>query len=352
MIKRVLFIGLGSAGQRHLRNILKLLGDDIEIIAYRYHKSERVFDSDMKIIANETLTDTYGIREFDSYEKALDAKPDIVIIANPNNMHVSYAIQAAQKGIDIFIEKPLAVNLERTEELEETIHKKDVVCQVGFQQRYHPCIKLIKSYLETEKLGEIVSVNVEVGERISKMHCYEDYQDMLESHRKLGGGVVLCQVHELDYIFWLFGMPDSVYSVGGKRSTFDIDVEDAATTIFRYKKENNEFAVVLHQDFLQYPPVRKCKIIGTKGRIEVDLLNACFCYQGYEESKAVNKIFDGFDRNEMFMAEMRDFFECVEARNRPKCDAEEALMSTKIGLAIKKSFEEKREVKINECEHI
>lgn len=348
MIKKVLFVGLGSAGQRHLRNLLELLGDHIEVMAYRYHKSERVFNSDMKVVADEGLAQKYRISEFDDYEKALDEKPDIVIIANPNNMHIPYALKAAERGIDLFIEKPLSVTLDMTDELADMIDRKHLVCQVGFQQRYHPCIRQAKEYLEEGKLGKIVSVNAEVGERISRMHSYEDYRGMVEARKDLGGGVVLCQVHEIDYLLWLFGMPDSVVSVGGKRSDFEIDVEDTATTLFRYKQGEDEFAILLHQDFIQYPPSRKCKIIGTKGRIEMDLLNSRFCYVDYETEKGDEEIFSDFNRNEMFIAELKNFLSCVESRKLPECDVRAARNRTKIGIAIKKSFADMREIKVSE----
>lgn len=348
MIEKVLFVGLGSAGQRHLRNLLEILGDGIEIMAYRFHKSERVFNSDMQVIEDETLTDKYKIKEIDDYGKALDEEPDIVIIANPNNMHIPFALEAAKKGIDIFIEKPLAVTLEHTNELVEIINRKGVICQVGFQYRYHPCIRLAKEYLEKKKIGEVISVNAEVGERLSKMHCYENYHSMIESHQELGGGVVVCQSHELDYLFWLFGEPFSVYSIGGKRSGYDIDVEDTASSILRYKDNEKEFAVIIHQDFLQHPSVRRCTILGTEGRVELDLLGGRFLYEGYETNVKQEKYFKNFVRNDMFLEEMRHFINCVKIRKNPECDVQAALASTRMGLIIKESIRVEREIRVDE----
>ena len=348
MVRKVLFVGLGSAGQRHLRNLLKLSGKDIEISAYRSRKNERVFSPDMKIIENETLAGKYGIREFYDYEKALDERPDVVVIANPNSMHVPYALTAAQRGIDLFIEKPLSTSLERTKELAEIVEEKKIICQVGFQYRYHPCVRLMKEYLDKGKVGQPVLIHAEVGERISRMHSYEDYRNMLEAHKHLGGGVVLCQVHELDYLSWVLGEPESLYSIGGSKGGFEMNVEDTATTILRYKRECSEFAVMIHQDFIQYPPVRRCKRVGADGRMEADLFAHSFVYEDYKTEKSFKKVFNNLDRNDMFLAELKDFLECVESRKRPVCDVYSALTSTKIGLAIRKSFEEKREIGISE----
>ena len=346
MVKKVLFVGLGSAGQRHLRNLLEILDGEVEILAYRYHKNERVFDSNMQVVEGETLSSRYEIKEFSDYEEALNENPDVVIIANPNNMHIPYALKAAKQGCDLFIEKPLSTSLEQTEELIEEINRNHVICQVGYQYHYHPCIQLTKEYLEGKKLGRIVSVNAEVGERISRMHSYENYTDMLEGRKELGGGVVLCQIHELDYLLWLFGIPSSVCSVGGKRSDLEIDVEDTATTLLRYDGGVEEFAILLHQDFLQYPPSRTCKIVGTKGRIEIDLLKATFWYEDYESGVHIEESYRQFQKNDMFLAEMRDFLKSVDIRRNAKWDAKAALVSTKIGLSIKESFTRKRELDV------
>lgn len=347
MNRKVLFVGLGSAGQRHLRNLLQILNGNMDILAYRYHKSERVFDSDMQVVANETLAEKYGIVEFSDYARALDEEPDMVIISNPNSMHVEYALKAAQRKVDLFVEKPLCTSMDCVEELIDTIEKNNVICQVGYQYHYHPCIKQAKEYLKKNKLGKIVSVYAEVGERISKMHSYEKYTDMLEGRKELGGGVVLCQIHELDYLIWMFGMPQYIYSVGGKESDFHMDVEDTATTLMQYENEMGKFSIMLHQDFLQYPPSRKCKIIGTKGKIEIDLLKAMFVYTDYEAEESVEKIYSEFKKNDMFVDELQDFLKNMVIREKPEWDAAAALAATKAGLMIKESLRSSKGVFTN-----
>ncbi len=346
MAIKILFVGLGSAGQRHLRNLLGIFKNDITIAAYRSHKSERVFMPDMQIAEGEVLSEKYSFKEYENYDEALEMQPDIVFITNPNSMHLSYALKAAQKGCDLFIEKPICTEIERADELVNKIRKNNIICQVGFQYRYHPCVLLMKEYLDSKKLGRVVSVYAEIGECLTMMHKYEDYREMTESRSELGGGVVLSQIHELDFLQWLFGIPDKVYSVGGKLGDFEINVEDTATTLFRYCKDGVEFDVTLHQDFFQYPPVRKCRVIGTEGRLEINTLENCFLYEDYETGNSVEERFDGFARNEMFIAELKDFLDCVKTRREPECNAVSALASTRVALAVKKSFAEKREVEV------
>ena len=271
MIRSVLFVGLGSAGQRHLRNLRKSLGTDIDVRAYRVRKLQHVYDDQMRIIEGRNLDEEYDITVFTDYDEALKSQPDVVFITNQNSRHMEYAMQAAKAGCHLFIEKPLAVTMAGVDELKKTVRAKGKIACVGFQNRLHPCVKKAKEILESGLLGRIYMVYSELGEYLPGMHPWEDYRGMNESRREFGGGVVLCQLHELDYLYYLFGMPKEIYAVGGHRSGLEIDVEDTATALCRYDYRGNECAVNIHLDFLQTPPTRHCKIAGEFGRYEFSL---------------------------------------------------------------------------------
>lgn len=339
---KVLIIGLGSAGQRHMRNIKRILEENVEFIAYRVRKYSRTFDDNLQVIEGQDVNTTYNIREFDELDKALDEKPDIAFIANPNSMHMSCALQVARAGIDIFLEKPVSDSLEGCEELQSLINKNKLILYVGYQMRFHPCLLKLKKDIEENVIGKIVCVDCQMGELITGMHKYEDYRQMNEAKRKNGGGVVLCQIHELDYLYWIFGMPKEVYSIGNKYSELEIDVEDGATTICRYEKEEVEYPIIIHQDFLQSPPVRKCKVIGTEGRIEVDLLQNQYIVYGRDTVK--EEKFINFVRNDMFIEEMKCFLKYVETRNQETMTLNEGMGSLKIALAIKESIQKGKPV--------
>lgn len=338
MKRKALFIGLGSAGQRHMRNLKRILGDEIQFLAYRVRRLDRVFNDNLKIVEGKNVTEEYNIQEFDDIDQALLGKPDYVFIANPNSMHMEYALKAAEAGCDIFMEKPVSVSLEGTQKLKGLIQEKGLIFYTGYQMRFHPCVMKMKEIVENGTLGGIINVQCEIGELLTKMHPYEDYREMTEAQKKKGGGVVLCQIHELDYLSWIFGTPSQVYSVGGRYSNLEIDVEDSVSSILTYSREGKEvFPVCVHQDFLQNPPVRKCRITGTAGIFEMDLLKADYIIYR-EEGKIERKEFQDFNRNEMFLKELVCFLEMTDKRNQRSFTLEEGLESLKIALAIKESM--------------
>ena len=87
---------------------------------------------------------------------------------------------------------------------------------MGNQFRFHPCIKKIHQLVKQKKIGKIISVQVENGSYLPDWHPYEDHAISYASKKKLGGGVVLTQIHDIDYLYWIFGNPKSVFSVTGK----------------------------------------------------------------------------------------------------------------------------------------
>lgn len=343
---KILFVGLGSAGQRHLRNIKRLYGNDITVMAYRVRRFQRVFDDNMHIQENKELDKEFEIEVYDNYEEALKNKPEVVFITNRNSEHMEFALKAAQAGCHLFIEKPISDRLEGIDHLNCILKQKKKIAYIGYQNRLHPCIKKAREILEKNLLGNIYMVYSELGEYLPKMHPWEDYRNMHEARKELGGGVIICQLHELDYLYYLFGMPTELYSIGGKRSSLEINVEDSATTLCKYFNGKEEFAVNVHLDFLQSPPVRHCKIAGEFGRFEFDLIkNEYYLYLVNGESEY--RKYDEFTRNDMFLEELRLFMDAVNTQTDSPLNIEDGKKSIEFALALKESIETGNIVKID-----
>ena len=91
------------------------------------------------------------------------------------------------------------------------------------------------------------------------------------ANKSLGGGVILCFTHEIDYANYLFGKPLDVFCYGGKKSSLKLDVEDFAKLKINYKLKKNNFLVQIDLDFIQKIEKRYCKIFFEKGFVNWDL---------------------------------------------------------------------------------
>ena len=212
---KILFCGLGSIGQRHVRNLRKLLGDEVGILAYRTRKQSPVLNQDMTVQAGADIEQIYGIRSFANLDDALAERPDAVFVTNPNLLHLQVALAAARAGCHLFIEKPLSHSLDGIDELIEIVQRKKLVAFVAYQFRFHPGLRLMKTFIEEGRLGRLSAAHIVNGEYLPDWHPYEDYRQSHAARREQGGGCLSIQTHELDYAPWLFGMPSqSLLSAG------------------------------------------------------------------------------------------------------------------------------------------
>ena len=329
---KLLIIGCGSTGQRHLRN-LKIITTG-EIIAYRTRKKE------VKKLENK-----YHIQTYSNLEEALNQKPDAVLVTNPTSLHIQSALTAAKHGCHLFIEKPLSHTLDGIDELIGIVHKKNLVVLVGCNLRFHPCLQFIKKLLNEKRIGKVVSARVQMGQYLPDWHPWEDYRTMYSAQQSLGGGIILDAIHDLDYISWLLGDVTQVFSFSDKLSNLDIDTEDVAEILLRFKSGT---IVEVHLDYVQRYPSRSCEIIGDEGSIILDINKGTV--KVYTAEKKKWELFEqpnNYDINQTYLDEMVHFINCIEGKEEPLIGITDGLEVLKIALAAKKSAKYGRIIKIN-----
>ena len=185
---KVLMVGLGGIGQRHLRNLRTLLGNEVDIIAYRVRRLSRVITPTLQVDTDRDVEQVYGVRVFGELEAALAEKPDIAFICNPSSLHVPVALACVRAGCDLFIEKPLSGDMEGLPELQELVEGSSRVVMVGYQLRFHPCFLRLQEIVRSGVLGNLLAVRAAVGEYLPGWHRYEDYRQGLCRAGGLGRG--------------------------------------------------------------------------------------------------------------------------------------------------------------------
>jgi len=335
---KVLIVGLGSVGQRHLRNLRHIGDNKIEILAYRSRGRDIKIQEDMTAEFGVNLEEDYNIRVFRDYTKALEQDPDAAFITCPTRLHVPMALVAVEHNCHLFIEKPLSDSLEGIDELAQISREKKLITFIGYQLRFHPGLNHVQQLMTEGRIGQVFAVHIEVGEYLPSAHPYEDYREGYAARSDLGGGALLCLSHELDYSQRLFGMPQKIFALGGKLSQLEMDVDDVVDILMNGVVDGKSIPVHIHMDFVQYPPSRKCSIIGEKGKIfwdyysdRVDLYTA-----GKQHWESFE--FPDFQRNDMFLDELRHYIACLEGKEKPVVDINEGLRSLRIALAAKRSL--------------
>lgn len=335
---RVLFCGLGGIGQRHLRNLRSLLGDELDVHAYRVRRNRAKLRDNLTIEPDADLEDDYRVSIHHDLDRALAVAPAVVYVCNPSSMHTEIALAAAAAGSHLFIEKPLASSLDQLVELQALVRMNQRVCYVGYNFRFHPGLIRLKELLDAGHFGNVLSVRAEVGEYLPAWHKYEDYREMYAARAELGGGVILSQIHEMDLIYWFFGLPKTVLCRGGKLSSLEINVEDTASSLMQYDGPKGHFPISLLQDFVQRPAVRTFKIVGDTGVAVMDLIQTRLLVFGRDGEVVEDDGFPGFQRNDMFLSQSRHFLDCVAGRSTPRVGLDDGIQSLRLALAARESL--------------
>ena len=292
------------------------------------------------------LEKTFDLRVFSDLEEALSDRPDVAFICNPSSLHVPVALRAARAGCHLFIEKPLSHNSEAVSELIKLIDGKKLVGMMGYQMRFHPCLQYLHELLSRRAIGEVIAVRAEVGEYLPDWHPYEDYRHMYAAQEKLGGGVLLTQIHEIDYLQWLFGTPRRLLALGGHLSSLEIDVEDVVSILMECQVDGQLIPVHLQQDYIQRPASRTCQVICNDGKILVDLRALTVKVFDDKGKEIESKFYEGFDRNQLFVDEIQHFLACIERQEKPLVSIGDGAQSLQIALAAKQSLSTGQQVEL------
>ena len=346
-IRRALFVGLGGVGQRHLRNFVEVVGSDVELLAYRVRRERKVLSNSLAALPDADIEAEFPLQVFSDLNEALAQSPDLTIVANPTSLHVPVALSALEAGSDLFVEKPLSHDMDGVEILQRTARERGLIGFVAYQLRQHPDFRRVQTWLAQGRIGRVYSAHFEVGEYLPGFHPYEDYRRMYASRSDLGGGVTLTQIHELDLSYALFGLPTRVYSVGGRVSELEIDVEDLAVSILEYAHpDGRALPVSIHQDYLSRPKKRAASFIGESGRIEWSLSEPRLTLQDASGRTLEDHDTSDFERNQMFLDEMRHFVDCVRGRHQPEITLRDGAASLRIAHALKRSQRSRRPIEV------
>ena len=332
---KILIAGLGSIGRRHFRNLIALGEKDFVLLRTR------------KATLPDDELEGYPL-ERNLQEALMKHKPDAVVVANPTSMHLDIAIPAAQAGCHILLEKPISHSLERLDVLQEAAQKRGSRILVGFQFRYHPTLNKARELIQSNALGRILTVHAHWGEYLPQWHPWEDYRQSYAARADLGGGVIVTLTHPLDYLRFLLGDVESLWSFNGHISPLEMDVEDVAEIGLKFA---NGAVGGVHVNYFQRPPVHRLEIAGTNGTLRWDnadgvvhlhRMPALFGSYSEQPPAPVVETFappEGFERNQLFVSQTRHFLDVVRGESEPLCRLEDGIMALRLAQAAYESQE-------------
>ena len=189
--------------------------------------------ADARQDAAKSFAETYQIRAYESVEDLLSS-PDIdaVCICTPSGLHAPLAIQAAEHGKHMVIEKPMALTVASAEEITAACEKNHVTAAIVSQLRFSPDVQCVRSLVQSGEMGQIISANLEM--KYFRSDEYYAASNWRGTWKMDGGGALMNQgIHGVDSMSFIMG---GVKSVSGQIKTLvkKIEVEDTAVAALEF----------------------------------------------------------------------------------------------------------------------
>jgi len=309
----ILILGLGSIGQRHLRNI-NMLYPGTNFFSYR-----RIFKTpsldNLNRVKDFNLKSKYKITYINSLNNLHKYKINSAFICTPSSFHIDETIKIINQGINVFVEKPLGSSLKNIAKLKKTLKSKKIISMVGFQLRFNPIIVRLKKIINSSKFGKLNQVLIHHGESIKNFHIYENYKNLYAAKKELGGGVILTQIHELDYMLYLLEnfKIKKIKSLKSKVSKLNINVEDTLNSTFLFANKKNELICNLHLNYYEQPGKRLISLIFENGKVLADLNTKKIVYDNNSKKKII-KFY--YQKNYLFISENKYFFNHIKKNKK------------------------------------
>ncbi len=331
----VALLGCGRMGIEHARTLMGVANAKVVAVADPFEPSRA---------AAKALTRAEF--EFVNPEDAINApEVDAVLIVTPTPTHAPLIEAAAKAGKAIFCEKPVALDLARTKAALEVVRLAGVPFQIGFNRRFDPPFALAKQKLENGELGVVRQFRA-VGR--------DPAPPSLEYLSVSGGQFIDQAVHDLDIARFLVGEVQEVLVWGTAHNPEIAALGDSDTTTTMLRFFNGAIGVIENSRTSAYGYDVTTEIFGTHGKLALDATPKTPLWQYGQNAAGTGFLsadhFDFFmDRfKEAYKLELEAFFKSLENGTTPNPGATDALESLRLALAVTRSYQEKRSVKLEE----
>lgn len=311
-------------GKRRIRN-------------FQYLKQEKIIGFDSREDRCKEASEKYNIETFQDISKALDEKPDAMVISTPPDLHMKYAKIALENKIHFFTEA--SVVQDEMEDIIEMLDKNDIVGLPSCTMRYHPIVNEIRNILSKNIIGKPLSFLYHSGQYLPDWHPWEDYRKFYVAKRETGACREIVPF-ELVWLIDLFGKIKTVSARKSKVSSLEIDIDDIYNILLEFE---NGIESTMTVDVITRFPFRQIKILGESGVILADWSERIVKYFTKEEGWIENRIDDGKIEEDYihgegpYIEEMKVFLESIQKNRKQPYTFKEDLQILKTLELIEKS---------------
>ncbi len=216
-------VGFGSIGRRHFENLASL-GVTQCVVVRRKDQPNPAFNppAETPVVFSDNAAIQMGL--------------DFAIVCNPTRRHVDTARRYAAAGAAVLIEKPLCAldDVASAEQLCDELRRGGATAGMAYCMRYHPAYRLAHEFITSGRIGRVLYAKAWFEGYLPDWHPWEDYRQSYAARRELGGGALPTLDHEIDFLNWCLGRPESAIGQIANSGSLGVDVNDHASLTINY----------------------------------------------------------------------------------------------------------------------
>lgn len=334
---RVGIIGAGRIGQVHADNItFRLRNATLAGVQSGSHELA------------ERCSLAHGCRPYYDYHQLLE-NPDIdaICICSASDRHTEQIIAAAEAGKHIFCEKPIDTSLAQIDKALVAVKKAGVKFQVGFNRRYDTNYQRVRRAIVDGEIGSPHMIHI----------TSRDPSPPSLDYVKSSGGIWLdCAIHDMDMLRFLIGDEvEEVYALGAVNINPEIaKYNDVDTSVISLRFKNGVIGTIDNSRQAVYGYDQRCEVLGSGGSVHIN--NNYNNSAVISDATAVKRdlpLHFFMDRyTDSFITEMEEFCDAILHDKPVTCTGLDGRAPVVIALACKRSYLEKRPVKVSECDTV
>lgn len=317
---RLLVIGGGSIGERHLRCFQQTERVDVAVC-----------DSNAEL--SRALTEKYGLREsFDDFAAACASQPDIAVICTPAHLHIPMAMQLVEADVPVLVEKPLSVDLQGTEDLLSLAESRGVTAGVAYVYRAHPALEAMRHAVQSGRFGRPVQVVAVFGQHFPFYR--PAYREIYYRDRATGGGAIQdALTHVINAAEWLVGPVTELVADADHLVLEGVTVEDTVHVLARHSGVMAAYSLNQHQPANEGTLTVVCE----RGVARFEIHRGRWMWSEQPEQPWQEEPCPLLQRDELFRRQAAAFLDAVAGQAAPLCTLQEGLQTLRVNLAALRS---------------
>jgi predicted dehydrogenase len=313
-MRKVLVVGGGSIGERHLRCVQQTGLAEVALC-----------ESDAA--RRTAVAERYGVRGLATLDEAAALDWDAAVICTPAHLHVAHALKLAPRTAALLIEKPLATRVDEALELRRALAGK--IVRVAYTFRMHPAVRAVAELAAQGELGRVLQVTVAGGQHFPTYR--PAYREIYYAKRETGGGAVQDAVtHTLDLVQHLAGRFDWIFCDYDHLALEGVTVEDTVNLIGRTAGETVMVSLATNQ--FMAPNELFVQLNGTEASAQIRL---------HEQRFGIHRLGGQWqwseplaaERDDLFRAQARQLLGLCAGEPDELCSLDDALHVLRVNLA-------------------